>query len=53
MIRDKSWLGQVPLILGPSSWGAGGGVPVGQQLRCWKTQDGGTTCTNGLYYLPN
>lgn len=28
MLEKGPWLGQVPLVLGPSSWGAGG-IPVG------------------------
>lgn len=26
---------------------------LGQALRCWRTQDGGTVCSNLLYYSPN
>lgn len=26
---------------------------LGQALRCWRTQDGGTVCSNMLYYAPN
>lgn len=30
--NNSPWLGQVPLVLGPSSWGAGGGIPIGQPI---------------------
>lgn len=27
-------------------------VRLGQDLRCWSTDNGGTICTNSMYYSP-
>lgn len=29
-----------------------GQAPLGQALKCWRTQDGGLVCTNLMYYSP-
>lgn len=36
------FLGQVPLVPYPGY----------ERLRCWRTDDGGTFCSNRKYYLP-
>lgn len=40
------FLGQVRLV--PYQ-----GFRLGQAVRCWKTADGGTVCSDLMYYSPN
>lgn len=42
------FLGQVRLVPYPNY-----GYRLGQSKRCWQTDNGGTLCEDGAYYLPN
>lgn len=45
--RKGPWLGQVPLVLGPSSWGAGAFVPPRRKEPASSLQEGDEIPANG------